>query len=105
MIEQISCQRIGDYMQAHIFEPLGLADISLFPTDSMKSRLAKISTCSYDTESLSETAHFMQAVLQMSSKEWAETSFQNGGGGCFARPQDYCGKQLPFTYTNTRRKL
>jgi CubicO group peptidase (beta-lactamase class C family) len=40
LVERASGLRLNDYFQKHIFEPMGLKNINMFPTESMKKDLA-----------------------------------------------------------------
>jgi CubicO group peptidase (beta-lactamase class C family) len=40
LVERVSGLRLNDYFQKHIFEPMGLKNINMFPTESMKKDLA-----------------------------------------------------------------
>lgn len=40
MVERVSGMSLNDYFQKHIFEPLGIKNINMFPTEQMKSKLA-----------------------------------------------------------------
>ena len=40
VVEVVSGMRFGDYLQQHIFTPLGMTDIGFFPTEEQMSRVA-----------------------------------------------------------------
>lgn len=40
MVERVTNMSLNDYMKQHIFAPLGIKNISMFPTSEMKSHLA-----------------------------------------------------------------
>jgi len=40
LVERVSGLRLNDYFQKHVFEPMGLKNINMFPTESMKKDLA-----------------------------------------------------------------
>jgi CubicO group peptidase (beta-lactamase class C family) len=42
LVERVSGLRLNDYFQKHIFEPMGLKNIDMFPTEEMKKTLASM---------------------------------------------------------------
>jgi CubicO group peptidase (beta-lactamase class C family) len=40
LVERVSGLRLNDYFQKHIFEPMCLKNINMFPTESMRKDLA-----------------------------------------------------------------
>ena len=40
LVERVSGLKLNDYFQKHIFEPMGVKNINMFPTESMKKNLA-----------------------------------------------------------------
>lgn len=40
LVERVSGLRLNDYFQKHIFEPMGVKNINMFPTEEMKKQLA-----------------------------------------------------------------
>lgn len=85
---------LNDYMQKNIFQPLGLANISMFPNESMKSRLAHMQFRNTDG-SLSPNDHIHRRPLIIKSDAEKEACLNSGGAGCFASPQEYCRKFTP----------
>ncbi|ODM14860.1 hypothetical protein SI65_09612 [Aspergillus cristatus] len=63
LVERLRKQSLGEYFKERIFAPLGITDMSFFPSGSMKDRLT--------TEEVKEC-------------------FNSGGGGLFAKPGDFC---------------
>ncbi len=41
VIEKVSEQRLGDYLAAHIWQPLGMKDATFHPTEAQRARLAR----------------------------------------------------------------
>lgn len=76
-------------MQKYIFEPLDIKDISMFPTESMKARLAHMNYRNPDG-TLSPNDHVNRRPLIISTDAEKEACLNSGGAGCFASPQDYC---------------
>ena len=44
LVERVSGMRLNDYFQKHIFEPMGIKNINMFPPESMKKNLAWMHT-------------------------------------------------------------
>ncbi|KAK6367990.1 hypothetical protein LTS17_010143 [Exophiala oligosperma] len=91
LVERVSGLKLNDYFQQHIFKPMGLKNINMFPTDSMKADLAYMNARAPDgTLSLNPDGHLNRRPLFATTKEEIDTTFHAGGAGCFARPTDYC---------------
>ena len=41
LVEKVSGQRLGDYLGAHVWKPLGMKDATFHPTDAQRPRLAR----------------------------------------------------------------
>ena len=78
-------------MQKHIFEPLGLHNISMFPSEEMQSQLASMHQRWHDGE-VKEHDHPMRRALTARTDEDKARFFNSGGAGCFARPTEYARK-------------
>ncbi|ETI23535.1 hypothetical protein G647_05337 [Cladophialophora carrionii CBS 160.54] len=92
LIERASGLKLNDYFQQHIFKPLGITHINMFPTDEMKKKLAYMNARSLVDGSLSlaRNGHLNRRPLYASTKEEIDGTFHAGGAGCFARPNQYC---------------
>ncbi len=90
MIERVSGMSLNDYFQKHIFQPLGLKNINMFPTEQMKRDLARMHAKAPDG-SIREREHLHRRPLVVHGEEIART-YNSAGAGCFARPVEYCGK-------------
>jgi CubicO group peptidase (beta-lactamase class C family) len=97
MVELVSGERMDDYMREHIFQPLGLKNITMYPNRSMQERIVKMNMRSQDG-TLNETEHYMPAATVLKTKSEKDEDFQNGAAGCFAQPTDCCGTCF-FGYT------
>lgn len=95
LVERATGQKLGDYMQQHIFEPLGITEMSFLPTESMKKNLAYMNQRAPDG-TLHVTDHPLNRSLTVKP---GEDLFHSGGGGLFGKPQDYCSKPYPLTLT------
>jgi CubicO group peptidase (beta-lactamase class C family) len=78
-------------MHKHIFEPLGLKDISMIPSKAMRERLAYMHHRNADG-SLTLRDHLLHLPLVVETAEEIKSCFNSGGAGCFATPRDYCRK-------------
>ncbi|KAL2011493.1 hypothetical protein VTN00DRAFT_4211 [Thermoascus crustaceus] len=88
-LERVTGLSLNDYLHQNIFEPLGLKNISMFPTASMKARLAYMNQRAPNGQ-LSGRDHVLRRPLIVESESDIKSCFNSGGAGCFARPQDYC---------------
>lgn len=82
---------LNEYFQTHIFTPLNLHSISLFPTPQMKSQLAHMhqkATDSNGTQHVRARDHLYRRPLICTSTEVGSV-YNSAGAGCFARPTDY----------------
>lgn len=78
-------------MKINIFEPLGLQNISMFPTAAMKGKLAHMNSRNADG-SLAKFDHIHRRPLIVETKSDVEVCFNSGGAGLFANPQEYARK-------------
>ena len=78
MLEAVSGQRLGAYMQAHIFEPLGMRSTGFKITPDMRSRLAKV----HQRDDAGQLAPVDMEVPQA-------PEFDMGGGGLYSTVGDY----------------
>ncbi len=78
MVEAASGMKLGDYMKANIFDPLGMTSTSFAISPEMRSRLASVHQRD-DDGSL--------AVFPFELP--AEPEFQMGGGGLYSTVSDY----------------
>ncbi|MCG8694322.1 MAG: beta-lactamase family protein, partial [Minwuiales bacterium] len=79
MVEQVSGQKLGAYMQENLFAPLGMADTAFKITPDMRTRLAKIHARG-DNDSFD--------VLDDLEIE-QNPEFEMGGGGLYSTVRDY----------------
>lgn len=86
-MERVSGMSLNDYFQQHIFQPLGIKNINMFPTKDMKSRLAHMHQ--KENGKIRTRDHVLRRPL-VDEKE-AEV-YNSAGAGCFARPLEYCGE-------------
>lgn len=82
---------LNDYFQRNIFQPLGLKNISMFPSEDMKKKLAYMNARLPDGKLLPRD-HLNHRPLMVESKEDIATCVNSGGAGCFAKLQEYCRK-------------
>ena len=78
IVEAVSGQRLGGYMKANIFDPLGMSSTAFKITPGMRARLAKIHQRGDD------------GTLQPLDLELTqEPEFEMGGGGLYSTAGDY----------------
>ncbi|KAL3421889.1 beta-lactamase [Phlyctema vagabunda] len=88
VVERVTGTSLNTYLHQHIFEPLGLKNISMLPTKSMKANLANMNFRRADG-SLSAYDHLLRRPLIVETEEEIKSCFNSGGAGCFAKPQEY----------------
>ena len=79
MVEATSGQKLGAYLKANVFEPLGMRDTAFRITDAMRARLAKIHQRGDDGR--------LEPQLELEIPQ--EPEFEMGGGGLYGTVQDY----------------
>jgi methyl acetate hydrolase len=79
MVEATSGQKLGAYLKANLFEPLGMRDTAFRITDEMRSRLAKIHQRGDDDR--------FAPQLELEIPQAPE--FEMGGGGLYGTLPDY----------------
>ena len=90
LVERVSGLRLDEYFQLHLFQPLNIKDITMFPTDEMKKDLMRLSIRNDDgTFSQWNKPHMYRAPLVVRSPEEKAVVFNSGGAGCFGRPIEY----------------
>jgi CubicO group peptidase (beta-lactamase class C family) len=90
LVERVSGLKLNDYFQQHIFKPMHLTNITMFPTDAMKEKLAYMNT--RDTAgnlALNVNGHLNRRPLYATDPKEVETTFHQGGAGVFAVPREY----------------
>ncbi|EXJ72316.1 beta-lactamase [Cladophialophora psammophila CBS 110553] len=91
LVERVSGLKLNDYFQQHIFKPMGITHISMFPTEEMKAELAWMNTRAPDGKmSLYVNGHLNRRPLYAKTKAEIDGTFHAGGAGCFARASQYC---------------
>jgi hypothetical protein len=76
-------------MQEHIFKPLGISDVTMFPNEKMISNLAYMHQRDPVTGALSERDHLYRRSFLQNTKEKQQKFFQSAGAGLFAKPKEY----------------
>jgi CubicO group peptidase (beta-lactamase class C family) len=87
-LERVTGSSLNDYLVKNVFDPLGLKEITMFPSADMKKKLAYMNARKPDG-SLIGRSHILRAPL---TAKMGDTSniLNSGGAGCFAKPSDYC---------------
>ncbi|KKY19967.1 putative beta-lactamase family protein [Diplodia seriata] len=88
-VERVSGLTLNDYFHKHIFEPLGIENVSMFPTDDMLKRLVYLHQ-KHPDGSVTEQDHLLRRGLMAKTPEERARIVNSGGAGCFAKPVEYC---------------
>ena len=78
MVEAVSGQKLGAYLQDHLFTPLGMKDTAFKISDAMRARMAKIHARGEDDALVATDTEIPQAP-----------EFEMGGGGLYSTISDY----------------
>lgn len=87
LVERVVGIPLENYFQSVILQPLGIKNITFFPTTEMRDSIAYMHQRSKDG-SLSITDHLYRYPLLPCNPE--KTRFCMGGAGCFGTPLEYC---------------
>jgi CubicO group peptidase (beta-lactamase class C family) len=88
VVERVSGLKLNDYFKKNIFEPLGITDISMFPTTDMMRRLASMHHRDSDGK-LRTRDHLLRRPLIADESEQPNI-YNSAGAGCYAKPTEYC---------------
>ncbi|KAL4816678.1 beta-lactamase/transpeptidase-like protein [Aspergillus spinulosporus] len=90
-LERATGLTLNEYLQRHIFQPLGIKHMSMIPTEEMRSRLAYMNHRDHNG-TLRPRDHLLRTPLVVDLGNPAEVKrvFNSGGAGMFAKPQEYC---------------
>lgn len=89
IVERVTDLKLNDYMQQYIFLPLGIQDMSMFPTADVQSRL--VGLWQRDGEKLSRRQYPLDRQLQ-----GEHGMFHSGGAGLFGSVKDFGSKYIPL---------
>jgi CubicO group peptidase (beta-lactamase class C family) len=88
MVERVTGMSLNDYCTKHIFQPLGIKNMSFFPTQEMKEHLAHMHQ-RYPDGHIRTREHLLRKPLyELSDAEKKET-LNSAGAGIFAQPREY----------------
>ncbi|KAM5342771.1 hypothetical protein ACJ41O_013737 [Fusarium nematophilum] len=90
-LQRASGLTLNDYLQKHVFQPLGIKNMSMIPSKDMRSKLAYMHARELDC-TLRPRDHLLRQplVVDPDNKSEVASVFNSGGAGMFAKPQDYC---------------
>ncbi|PNP76703.1 hypothetical protein FNYG_10122 [Fusarium nygamai] len=91
VVERATGLKLNDYLQERVLKPIGITEMSMFPSHSMQAKLAHMHQRGPDG-TLRPCNHPMRAplVVDQNDKAKLENMFNSGGGGMFANARDYC---------------
>ena len=92
-LERATGLKLNDYMQMNILHPLGLHNMSMIPTEEMRSKLAYMHQRGTDG-TLRSRDHLQRlpTVVNPNDADAVDKIFNSGGAGMFAKPQEYTSK-------------
>jgi CubicO group peptidase (beta-lactamase class C family) len=86
-LERTTGLGLNEYLRKNVFEPLGLKNISMFPSEEMKERLAGMNQRLHDGKLIARD-HLLRKPLVAKGKEVDEV-LNSAGAGAFGTPSDY----------------
>ncbi|KAK5135071.1 hypothetical protein LTR08_005596 [Meristemomyces frigidus] len=89
ILERATGIRLDDWMQQNIMQPLGLKNVTLFPTNEMKKQLAVMHQRWPGSSKSEERDHIYREPLRANTDADKKRMFHSGGGGGFAKPVEY----------------
>ncbi|KAF5976136.1 beta-lactamase-like protein [Fusarium bulbicola] len=91
VLERATGLKLNDYLQERVLRPIGITEMSMFPTHEMRAKLAYMHQRGPDG-TLRPCNHPLRRplVVDPNDKVEIEKIFNSGGGGMFANPRDYC---------------
>ncbi|KAF9895102.1 hypothetical protein FE257_000004 [Aspergillus nanangensis] len=87
-LEHVTGLSLNEYLQLHVLQPLGIENMSMIPSSEMREKLAHMHFRANDGK-LYPRDHLLRAPLVVDPAKAGEI-FNSGGGGMFAKPQEYC---------------
>ncbi|OLN97850.1 Acyltransferase LovD 3 [Colletotrichum chlorophyti] len=87
-LERVTKMSLNDYIQTNICQPLGLQNVTMFPTPTMKAQLAYMHHKRPDGH-IVPREHPLHRPLIAQSDDDIRGCFNSGGAGIFAKPQEY----------------
>ncbi|OTB16560.1 hypothetical protein K445DRAFT_316838 [Daldinia sp. EC12] len=88
VLERKTGLSLNEYIQKNICRPLGLENVNMIPTQSMKDNLAYMHHRQHDSK-LIPRDHLLRRPLTASTPAEVADTFNSGGAGLFAKPQEY----------------
>ncbi|KAF2755289.1 beta-lactamase/transpeptidase-like protein [Pseudovirgaria hyperparasitica] len=85
LISRATGLSLSDYFETHIFTPLGLKDITFFPTPAQQTNFARM-TQHWKDGTAEEVDHTARRALTAHTPARRATLFQAGGSGLYAKP-------------------
>lgn len=95
-VERVTGLRLGDYMQRHIFEPLGICDLTMVPSNEMKKRLVGMWQRNQEGHLSPHTPRLSRPLGPD-----AANSFHSGGAGLFGSTREFGSLFTPSRFDTT----
>ncbi|KAI8963744.1 beta-lactamase family protein [Daldinia sp. FL1419] len=88
VLERKTGLTLNEYIQKNICQPLGLGNVNMIPTQSMRDNLAHMHQRQHDGK-LIPRDHLLRRPLMAETPDEIANTFNSGGAGLFAKPQEY----------------
>lgn len=100
LIEEISGQRFSDYLEEHIFRPLGMVDTAFWVPEEKRARCVAMSPAeTWKNAAGEDGSENQRAMAAMASFE--QRRFESGGGGLKGTLRDYMAFADCLTHLGT----
>ncbi|KAI9659751.1 MAG: hypothetical protein M1831_003649 [Alyxoria varia] len=90
VVERVSGMTLDGFFKKNIFEPLGLKDLSCFPTKSMRENLVSMSQREKDGSARDSDHLQRRPIFLADEQDVSKKIFNSGGAGLFGKPVEYC---------------
>lgn len=81
--------KLNDHILKYICEPLGVKDVTMFPSAEMKANLAHVQQRWPGSTKAEERDHPYAVPLLIKNDDDKQRVLNSGGAGCFAKPAEY----------------
>ncbi|KAG4416232.1 hypothetical protein IFR04_010635 [Cadophora malorum] len=88
LVERVTGQSLSEYINANVFSPLSIKNMSFFPPQSMKDNLAHMHQ-RYPDGHITTREHLLRGPLYANTPEQQKNIFNSAGAGLFAQPREY----------------
>ncbi|KAI1436814.1 beta-lactamase family protein [Xylaria sp. CBS 124048] len=90
-LERASGLKFGDYLQKHVFQPLGIVNAAVLPDREMKAKLAPMHARNQDGTLKLQGQPYQRALdIDLDNKEEVAAFYHSAGAAIFSNASEYC---------------